>query len=306
MIARVSQFTVRETGPYEPSVADPVAAAAAATGAPTSHTAGPLDHEVFPHQSDSIPPGVIQAGSYDLRFAWSRADLEAVQSLRYRVFNEELGEGFATAVSLARDEDVRDAWFHHLMIVHRISGEVVGTYRVQTVAMAAARHGFYSAEFFELGGVPGSILTNAVEIGRACVAKAHRNGRVIRLLWRGLARYLQWNQKRYLFGCCSVSGVDPQVARGTWAALCAHRALHEEVFVRPRPTTRALHDDGRAVSAAADPEAGTLPPLFQAYLDLGARVCGAPAFDREFGTTDYLVLLDTDLMDPKAHASFFG
>ncbi len=302
MIAHASDVTFREFSPLTAaSVAVPGSAAASTEGA-----AHPLDQDVFPHQTDAIPPGVISAGTYDLRFAWTRADLNEVQALRYRVFNEELGEGFATAVSLARDEDHRDPWFHHLMIVHRHSGDVVGTYRVQTVTMAASRFGFYSAEFFELGGVPGSTLMNAIEIGRACVAPAHRNGRVIRLLWRGLARYLQWNGKRYLFGCCSVPGLDADLARQTWQSLRRCGALHEEVFVRPRASTRALYDDGRTLDPAFTDASCDLPPLFRAYLDLGARVCGAPAFDREFGTTDYLVLLDTEAMAPKAYASFFG
>ena len=33
--------------------------------------------------------------------------------------------------------------------------------------------------------------------------------------------------------------------------------------------------------------------LIKGYLRVGAGVCGPPALDREFGTTDFLVLLDT-------------
>jgi len=150
------------------------------------------------------------------------------------------------------------------------------------------------------------MLAHSVEIGRACVAPEHRNGRVIRLLWRGLARYLKWNGQRYLFGCCSMSGLDADVARTTWNSLSAKGALHEAVFVRPRATTRALHDDGRTLEIGVADTVDALPPLFQAYLSLGARVCGPPAFDHEFGTTDYLVLLDTEAMEPAAYASFFG
>ncbi len=266
----------------------------------------PLDAEVFPHHADSIPPGVIQAGSYELRFAWTRADLHDVQALRYRVFREALGHAGDVASPLARDEDERDPWFHHLMIVHRESGDVVGTYRLQTVVMAATRYGFYSAEFFELGGIPAAILSDAVEIGRACVAPAHRNGRVLHLLWRGLARFLQWNGKRHLFGCCSVPGLDPHVAREMWGAFHSRGAMHDEIHVRPRPFARAIPDDGRAVRPEYTETTITLPPLFEAYLSLGARICGAPAFDCEFGTTDFLVLLDTHAMSPRAHKTFFG
>ena len=204
------------------------------------------DVPVFPHHIDAIPPGVVESGAYDLRFAWTRTDLHAVQTLRYRVFNEELGEGTPAATAARRDEDERDPWFHHLMICHRESGEVVGTYRLQTAVMAATRHGFYSASLFELGAIPAAILDRSIEVGRACVAPGHRSGRVLRLLWRGLARYLLWNGKRFLFGCCSLPGTDVAVAREAWRILHARQALHDRVLVRPRTMVSALPDDGRA------------------------------------------------------------
>jgi putative hemolysin len=263
------------------------------------------DIPVFPHHTDAIPPGVVEAGAYDLRFAWTRTDLHAVQSLRFRVFNGELGEGATSAAG--RDEDDRDPWFHHLMICHRESGEVVGTYRLQTAVMAATRHGFYSASLFELGAIPGAILDRAVEVGRACVDPAHRSGRVLRLLWRGLARYLQWNDKRFLFGCCSLAGTDTETAREAWRVLHARQALHDRVIVRPRAEARALPDDGRMRPlTTAESLGAALTPLFDAYLALGAKVCSAPAVDRDFGTTDFLVLLDVEELDDRTRRSLFS
>lgn len=266
-----------------------------------------LEADVFPHHVDSIPPGVVEGGKYELRFAWSRQDLHAVQALRYRVFCQELGEGLASSNDGSREADERDPWFHHLMICERSTGAVVGTYRLQTAVMAATRHGFYSATLFELGAVPGSILAGAVEIGRACVDPAHRSGRVLRLLWKGIARYLQWNDKRYLFGCCSLEGVAEEPAVEAWRALHARQALHDRILVRPRPAARALSDDGR-VRPPTDATSLTaaLPPLFEGYLSLGAKVCGAPALDHAFGTTDFLVVLDIHDMDPRSYASLFG
>lgn len=267
----------------------------------------PTEMDVFPHHIDGIPPGVVETGRYTLRFAWARQDLHAVQSLRFRVFCEELGEGLSGSACTSREEDERDPWFHHLMICEQSTGAVVGTYRLQTAVMAATRHGFYSSTLFELGAVPASVLSGAVEIGRACVDPAHRSGRVLRLLWKGIARYLQWNDKRYLFGCCSLPGVEAAPAAETWRALHARDALHDRILVRPRPASRALFDDGR-VRPLIDAKAlgTTLPPLFEGYLALGAKVCGAPALDYTFGTTDFLVLLDVQEMDSRSFASLFG
>jgi putative hemolysin len=270
---------------------------------PAPHVRSLPDGEVFPHFPDAIPPGALEVGRYRLRFAWQRADLRAVQRLRYRVFTEELGEGLPDNDRSGLDVDERDHTFHHLMI-ETLEGEVVGTYRLQTAVMAATGSGFYGGTLFELATMPTAVLADAVEIGRACVAPAHRSGRVLRLLWRGLARYLQWSGKRYLFGCCSLTGTAPALARDGWAAVLQRGALHPDILVRPRPATRALADDGRVV-----PEPGAvtvLPPLFEGYLALGAHVCGPPAVDRAFGTTDFVVLLDTQALDARTYASFFG
>jgi putative hemolysin len=173
--------------------------------------------------------------------------------------------------------------------------------------MAATRHGFYSASLFELGGMPGSVLGGAVEVGRACVASAHRSGRVLRLLWKGLARYLQWNEKRYLFGCCSLPGTDVAVAQDAWRLLHHRSAFHNRVLVRPHEEARALWDDGRTRPSDMTSAMNTaLPPLFDGYLSLGAKVCGAPAVDREFGTTDFLVLLDVLELEERTYRSLFG
>ena len=38
---------------------------------------------------------------------------------------------------------------------------------------------------------------------------------------------------------------------------------------------------------------------------MGAKVCSGPALDCEFRVIDFLVVLDIENMDPKAHARFF-
>ena len=46
--------------------------------------------------------------------------------------------------------------------------------------------------------------------------------------------------------------------------------------------------------------------LLRAYLALGAKICGAPALDRQFGTVDFLTLLDLQTLSPAARARFLG
>jgi putative hemolysin len=42
----------------------------------------------------------------------------------------------------------------------------------------------------------------------------------------------------------------------------------------------------------------------QIYLALGAKICGAPARDLQFGTVDFLTLLDLESIHPAARARF--
>jgi len=44
----------------------------------------------------------------------------------------------------------------------------------------------------------------------------------------------------------------------------------------------------------------------QAYLSLGAEICAPPALDREFGTIDFLTLIDIEAIHPAARRRFFG
>jgi len=256
----------------------------------------------YPVAKAALPTSEHTSGGYVLRFAQTPEELEAILKLRFEVFNLELDEGLVESYQTGKDEDELDARFHHLAITHKATGEIVGTYRMQTTQMAAAMGGFYSAGEFDLGGIPTDILDDAVEIGRACVAKAHRNGRVLQLLWRGLARYLTWNRKRYLFGCCSLTSQDPDLGHRVYQVLLAEGHAHSACRVTPLDGLECPPDPARE---GPRPEVH-IPALFQSYLDLGARVCGPPAIDRRFQTIDYLVLLDIQALDERVFRVFFG
>jgi putative hemolysin len=49
-----------------------------------------------------------------------------------------------------------------------------------------------------------------------------------------------------------------------------------------------------------------VPKLLKTYLAIGARICGPPAWDREFGTIDFLTLLDLKLLSPSARNRFLA
>ena len=61
----------------------------------------------------------------------------------------------------------------------------------------------------------------------------------------------------------------------------------------------------RPPEVPASEEKVELPQLFRIYLRYGAKVCGPPAIDRFFKTIDYLVVLDTAVLDSETREMFF-
>jgi putative hemolysin len=237
------------------------------------------------HSARAAPSLELRQGRYRLRFARTPGDVDRALRLRFEVFNRELGEGLAESWRTQRDEDEFDAVCDHLLVEDAASGEVVGTYRMQTHALARAGRGFYSAREFALESLPAPLLRESVELGRACIAKPHRNGRALLALWRGIAEYVRVTGQRFLFGCCSLASRDPLAGWALHAELGRAGALHETLCLAARPEFACARSESL-------PGAPASPPLLDMYLRAGARVVSEPALDREFGTVDFLVLLD--------------
>ena len=247
--------------------------------------------------TQAIADAIAQShGAYRLRLA--RPDeLDSVFALRFRVFNIELEEGLAAAHTTGLDEDGFDRQCHHLLVESGDTGDVVGTYRMQTRAMANAGSGFYSAAEFEIDALGDAVLDRAVELGRACIAREHRNTRVLYLLWRGLAAYMLAGNHRWFFGCCSLTSTDPAEGHRLFRRLRETGMLDPHHAVDVQPAYRcAGADDGQAPPK--------LPKLMRMYLAYGARVAGGPALDAAFGTIDYLALFDLDTLSDQHRRMF--
>lgn len=272
---------------------------------PAESSLGPLSPEAaYPICPESLPERRIREGDYEVAFARTAAELDAILRLRFEVFNLELGEGLEASYETGRDEDPFDPVCHHLLVRH-LSGPreaVIGAYRLQTTEMAAAHRGFYSAGEFDLSHVPESTIAQSVEVGRACIALSHRNTHVLFLLWKGLAVYMTHNHKRYLFGCSSLTSQEPG------DGISMRRYLERSGFVHPEISAPPLPGFECSIEGP-EPEPATkkdVPPLFRIYLRHGAKVASPPAIDREFKTIDFLTLLDIEAMPPRMIRLFFG
>ena len=267
------------------------------------HGAAPPAPEAvgYPTRPELLPDFEAGAGRYAVRFARTPDELDAVLRLRFEVFNLELAEGLDSSFLTGRDEDEFDTTSHHLLVCERESGRAVGTYRLRTAELDIESRGFYSAGEFNLACLPPQVAEESVEVGRACVAREDRNTQVLFLLWLGLAAYLRHNRKRYFFGCCSLPSTDAREGARALRLLEREGHMHPAFYVPPRVGFECEEDFG-----AGSPEAEiVLPKLFRTYLRFGAKVCGPPALDRAFKTTDFFVVFDADQMDAKTRRLFF-
>jgi putative hemolysin len=276
-----------------------------ATGA-APHAAVPpiLRPAGYPVCPELLPDFEAEAGRYVVRFARTPEELDAVLRLRFEVFNLELDEGLDTSFLTGRDEDEFDATSHHLLVLERASGRAVGTYRLRTSEADVETRGFYSAGEFNLACLPPQVAGESVEIGRACVARDHRNTHVLFLLWRGLAAYLRHNRKRYFFGCCSLAGTDAREGSRVLKFLEDEGHMHPTFYVPPR----AGFECEAGANEGAEPHGDGVPvvtKLFRSYLRFGAKVCGPPALDRAFKTTDFFVVFDATEMSARTQQLYF-
>lgn len=217
--------------------------------------------------------------------------IDAAQRLRHDVFTTE--PGFVLPASPhGRDVDRFDEHCDHLLVREDNSGEFVGCYRMLPPPGAIAAGGLYTATEFDVTELD-VLRPSMVEMGRAVVRDDHRNGAVVLLMWGGILAYLDRSGYDFVTGCVSVpiAGDDgePPATRIRGVRDFVKRRHASEYTMHPY---RPVVIDGKALDEIEAPARVTVPPLMRGYLRLGAKVCGDPAHDPDFGVGDFPALLD--------------
>lgn len=246
---------------------------------------------LIPAQSTDRPVDPGGTPRYTLLLSTDPDLIDAAQRLRHDVFTAEPGFALPAAPD-GRDADEFDEHCDHLLVREDVTGELVGCYRMLPPPGAIAAGSLYTATEFEVSGWD-SLRPSLVEMGRAVVRAEHRNGAVILLMWAGILAYLDRCGYDYVAGCVSVpthgDGPPGTELRGVRDVVRRRHAAAPELTVHPyRPVVL----DGRGLDDIAPPARPTIPPLMRGYLRLGAKVCGEPAHDPDFGVGDFPALLD--------------
>ncbi|MDI7864734.1 GNAT family N-acetyltransferase [Rhizobiaceae bacterium n13] len=251
-------------------------------------------------------------GSLETRLARKPSEIAAAQSVRYRVFVEEMGARLAPdAMRARRDVDGWDEICDHLLVLDRaIDGEeedqIVATYRILRQEVAAAANGFYTASEFDIGPLMRRHPEKRfMELGRSCVLPEYRSKRTVELLWQGNWAYALKHGISAMFGCASFPGVHPEehalalsflhhhaAAKGEWAS-GALPELHRNMDLMPVEAVNPR----KALLA--------LPPLIKGYLRLGAMVGSGAVVDHAFNTTDVLVVLPISSISDR-YVNYYG
>ena len=239
-----------------------------------------------------------EAGKYLLKVADDLEELLDALALRQEVFF-----GHSEKPEL-RDRDLDmdeyDLAADHLVLIDQEINKVVGTYRLIHGERAGS---YYSQGEFAMGEIL-SLEGRKLELGRACVHPDYRDGTVIGLIWQGLGAYLKASGAKWLFGCSSVEleneeesySIGAQLMRKYYAPelpSVTPLSLHPKEALRFGPEMRGNYSGLDRVTQRAK-----IPALLRTYLNAGAKVCGAPAYDPEFQTLDFFTLMDVDQMNP--------
>lgn len=242
-----------------------------------------------------------------LEVTWARHldEVREAQRLRFDVFAGEMGATLPKAVP-GHDVDLFDDYCEHLLVRDAATRQVIGTYRVLTPVQAKRVGSTYSDTEFDLTRLR-TLRDRMVELGRSCVHRDHRHGGVIMALWGALGEFMVRNRLDTMIGCASIpmnmEGPHGRVGGGH-AAASIWRQVREthlasiEFHVRPRlPLPVEQLDDSLRVEP---------PALIKAYLRLGSKVLGPPAWDPDFNAADLPLMMRLADLPARYRKHFLG
>ncbi len=211
------------------------------------------------------------------------------QKLRYQnFFNDKKTNKKVSKI----ESDEFDKFCDHLLVIDTSISEsyVVGTYRLLLNTPLSSKSELYTSTEFDLEKLKKQKV-RILEAGRSCVHPNYRDGRIIRLLWKGLASYIKLKKVDFIIGCASFSGMKVKNFRTELSYLHYYHLApkkYDSIPIADKKVTFRLKEKKKINKLSSFK---LLPPLIKAYLRVGAWVGSGAVLDKKFKTIDVCIIL---------------
>ena len=233
--------------------------------------------------------------NFMIKIAESNFEIKKAQSLRYKIFfKEKKIKRNNLKFLLQRDYDFYDKISDHLIIIdnnRKVKDNVIGTYRLLRGNSAKLYRGFYTEKEFDISNLKKNFSSKDIlELGRSCIHSEYRSGIVLKLLWKGISKYIKICKIKILMGCASFNGTNPNRFKDEFSLLYKSYRLPKNYNVKSLQNNEIPSGKNIKQSTILN----RLPPLIKGYLRAGGMVSENFYIDKEFETIDYCVIMLTE------------
>ncbi len=245
--------------------------------------------------SESIEP--VICGNYTVKIADCNEETNQAFKLRYTALRKDYNPDLNSETEI--DRDSYDDYCSHMVVNYfdesTQKSTVVATYRLISEDHLINTGKFLSEDEFDISLLKKNKKGKILELGRAVVAPEHRNGIVIKILWKGIERYAVKYSVSYLIGTASFHGLDCEPYRDGYHYLMQNYKMDENLLaVSVRPLIPSASDCPDKKTASEQ-----IPSLIKSYLRMGCKFGEGFFLDRSFNCLDMFIFMDMEKITQK-------
>lgn len=194
-----------------------------------------------------------------------------------------------------------DSYAKQIICIDNQTGGVVGCYRIITSDNLPNGEKFACEEEFDITSLKNS-GEKIAELSRAVVKKEYRNTLVLMMLLRFIIKHVKEENYRFVVGEASFFGTDKSKYVKEFSYLSANYSCKDYGIksLEKEQVELLSVDQFDQIEVKR-----SLPPLIRAYTTIGAKISDDSFTDREFGSVDVFVLMDTQHTNDAYIKKFF-
>ena len=222
-----------------------------------------------------MAPEIIRFGRYRARFASSKVDVLAAQSLRYQCFK--------LSNKYELDTDDFDTLCRHILIENLETEKLICCYRILNFDNGKNVSSSYSAQFYDLKAIE-SYAEPMIEVGRFCIDPEVNDPSVVLTAWAALAQIVDKTQTELLFGCSSFEGIEKEKYLDSFALLRDRYKAPDRLSPKIKAAQIFCYSKDLIYKVDKKKALSNMPPLLKTYLSMGAWVSDHAVVDLKMRT----------------------